>query len=313
MDELAYTKHEVVSLRGHPQFNEKWVQQIIEEDPAILGLGELEFRQAEKVPPTGGRLDLLLSDPDSERRYEVELMLGPLDESHIIRTLEYWDIERRRFPQHDHCAVIVAEKITSRFINVVQLFNRTVPLIAVQMQALRVGEQVLLHFTTVLDEFEIGGVGEEPPPGADRSYWEKKGSPSTVALADKCLEIIRAFAPQITLKYNKRYVGFVENGVSAKFVTLRPRKKWLLVEVEIENKAQWVSRIEDADLPTFQPAWANHGFLFRVSQRQFSKSRELLSNIFRAAYAGYGPGSATIRAAVDEHEPVSAGVEDSEL
>jgi hypothetical protein len=63
-----------------------------------------------------GRLDLLLQDVDTNRRYEVEIQLGKTDESHIIRTIEYWDIERKRYPQYDHCAVIIAEDITSRFL-----------------------------------------------------------------------------------------------------------------------------------------------------------------------------------------------------
>ena len=49
--------------------------------------------------------------------------LGKTDESHIIRTIEYWDIERKRYPQYDHTAVIVAEEITSRFLNVIGLFK----------------------------------------------------------------------------------------------------------------------------------------------------------------------------------------------
>jgi hypothetical protein len=55
-----------------------------------------------------GRLDLLLEDPDPEAatRYEVEIQLGATDEPHIIRTLEYWDIERKRYPQYEHCAVM---------------------------------------------------------------------------------------------------------------------------------------------------------------------------------------------------------------
>ena len=67
-----------------------------------------------------GRLDLLLEDPDPEAatRYEVEIQLGATDESHIIRTVEYWDIERKRYPQYEHCAVIIAEEVTSRFLNV---------------------------------------------------------------------------------------------------------------------------------------------------------------------------------------------------
>ena len=84
------------------------------------------------MQPRAGRLDLLLQDPDTQRRYEVEVQLGSTDESHIIRTIEYWDIEKKRYPQYDHCAVLVAEDITSRFLNVVSLFNGTMPLIAIE-------------------------------------------------------------------------------------------------------------------------------------------------------------------------------------
>ena len=63
----------------------------------------------------------------------VEIMLGATDPSHIIRTIEYWDSERKRYPQFDHCAVIVAEEITGRFMNVISLFNGAIPLIALQI------------------------------------------------------------------------------------------------------------------------------------------------------------------------------------
>ena len=60
--------------------------------------------------------------PTQSTRYEVELQCAT-DETHIIRTIEYWDIERRRFPEYDHVAVIVVEEITARFFNVIGLFN----------------------------------------------------------------------------------------------------------------------------------------------------------------------------------------------
>jgi len=147
-----YVKPERIWLKNHPEFNERWVQDRIAEDPSLLNLGDLVLRDRERIQPRAGRLDLLLQDPDPQRRYEVELQLGATDEAHIIRTIEYWDIERKRYPQYDHCAVLVAEDITSRFLNVVQLFNGTIPLIALQMQVLRLGERVTLVFTTVMDE-----------------------------------------------------------------------------------------------------------------------------------------------------------------
>ena len=100
------------------------------------------------VQPAGGRLDILLQDEDSHTRYEVEIQLGPTDPSHIIRTIEYWDSERRRFPKWNHIAVIVAENITGRFNNVIQLFNRNIPIIALQMSAYKNGSDISLAFTS---------------------------------------------------------------------------------------------------------------------------------------------------------------------
>ena len=73
--------------------DEKWLQDRIEEDPSIVGLGtDLQIFRREKRTTPGGRIDFVLSDADQERHYEVEIMLGTLDESHIIRTIEYWDL-----------------------------------------------------------------------------------------------------------------------------------------------------------------------------------------------------------------------------
>src|SRR5438445_4830516 len=169
-----FTPAQRISLKLHPELNERWVQGLIKADPSILGLGDLLFLTKEKMQPHAGRLDLLLedADPEAERRYEVEIQLGPTDESHIIRTIEYWDIERRRYPQYDHCAVIVAEDITSRFLNVISLFNGAVPLIAIQMSAFAVGDKLSLTFVTVVDELTRGLVddNEEVQQPVDRGY-----------------------------------------------------------------------------------------------------------------------------------------------
>ena len=38
---MKYTKPEVISLKNSKEFNEKWLQARIEEDPSIITLGEL--------------------------------------------------------------------------------------------------------------------------------------------------------------------------------------------------------------------------------------------------------------------------------
>ena len=219
-------KPEKLLLSSHPTIKESWIQEQIANDPSLLGLGDLIMKDKERMQPRAGRLDLLLQDAETKRRYEVEVQLGKTDEAHIIRTIEYWDIERKRYPQYDHCAVIIAEDITSRFLNIISLFNGTVPLIALQMNALKFGEDIALIFTKVLDEIPLGLVDEdeEVAETADRDYWLKRGSQETVKMADKLLETIKTFAEGFQLKYNKFYIGLAKDEQPNNFVVFRPRK-----------------------------------------------------------------------------------------
>src|SRR5262245_31930631 len=77
-------------------YDEYWLQDRIFENPQILGPGELEAVTRERQQSSGGKLDVLLKDPEDNGMYEVEVMLGQTDESHIIRAIEYWDIEKRK-------------------------------------------------------------------------------------------------------------------------------------------------------------------------------------------------------------------------
>ena len=108
---IPYVKHRRLLLRNHSEFNEKWLQQQIVED-ALLGLVISSSRISSAVS-RGWVASTCFSSTRRQTRYEVEIQLGTTDESHIIRTIEYWDIERRRYPQYDHVAVIVAEEITA--------------------------------------------------------------------------------------------------------------------------------------------------------------------------------------------------------
>ena len=180
-------------LKAHPELNEKWLQQRIVDNPSLLGLGDLEVKEVERRQRTG-RLDLLLRDSDAGTRYCVEIQLGPTDEAHIIRCIEYWDVERTRYPNIDHVAVLVAEDITSRFLNVISLFNKAIPLVALQMRALQVGDVLTLHATTVLDLTRIGEPDDEDDDATNqpttRADWVQKATPEMVALADDVLVLV---------------------------------------------------------------------------------------------------------------------------
>ncbi|MGV8295273.1 hypothetical protein ACV36C_41245, partial [Pseudomonas aeruginosa] len=66
-------------------YDEYWLQDQIWGNPATLGLGDLDALSKERRQNSGGRLDILLKDPQDDSMYEVEVMLGDTDETHIIR------------------------------------------------------------------------------------------------------------------------------------------------------------------------------------------------------------------------------------
>jgi hypothetical protein len=287
---MNYVKPERISLKAHNELSEKWVQQRIAQDPTLLGLGDLILRDKERKQPKAGRLDLLLEDKDNERRYEVEIQLGPTDESHIIRTLEYWDSERKRYPMYEHTAVIVAEDITSRFLNVISLFNGAIPLVAIQMNAFTVGDSVSLIFTTVLDQVSLGMVEEEEEAATvtDRAYWEQQSSKQTVALADDVLEIIHQFDPALGLKYNKFYIGLAKHDSPNNFVLFRSRKNSFRMEPRLPQSPEWEQKLEAAglDVMAYDKQWGR--YRIRLTKDDLRKHEALLTELLKTAYEQVG-------------------------
>ena len=285
MEKLKYVKFEKISLKNHPEFNEHWLHERIIEDPTILGLGDVILKDKERIQPQGGRLDLLFQDPDSNDRYEVEIQLGKTNESNIIRTIEYWDIERKRFPQYDHTAVIVAEDITSRFLNVISLFNGFIPLIAIQMNAIKYKDNVSLVYTTVLDQMTLGFEEEEEQEIADRSYWEKRGTTSTVAMADDLLELIKSFDPSFELKYNKFYIGLSKEGQPHNFAIFRPQKNGLRLEVRVKKSEQMEGKLNELglDLMDYDLRWGR--YRIRLVKDDIKSHGEFLRELLQDAYS----------------------------
>jgi hypothetical protein len=200
-------KVESVELRG-AGLDERWLQDRIRDDTSLLGLGELEIVSREHRQPVGGRIDFLMRNGDTY--YEVEVMLGALDESHIIRTIEYWDIERQRRPQYDHVAVIVAERITSRFFNVLRLLNRSVPMIAVQLNGFKLNDaEIAIHAVTVLNVMQEieDDVDVDPSERADRALWERQAPPPFLAAIDAIVAKLREEGLDPRVTYNRHHVA----------------------------------------------------------------------------------------------------------
>jgi predicted transport protein len=288
MAQLKYVKPERLSIKEHPELNEKWLQERIGEDPSLLGLGDLVLKDKERPQPHAGRLDLLLQDAETNRRYEVEIQLGKTDEAHIIRTIEYWDIERKRYPQYDHTAVIVAENITSRFLNVISLFNGSIPIVAIQLNAFKLFESVSLVCSMVLDETRLGLVDEDEEVQAvtDRSYWEARASKQSLAMADEMLDVVRGLDADLEPKYNKFYIGLAKNGQPNNFVIFRPKKDWLRLEVRLDRSSEIQSQLDASglDVMDYDVRWGR--YRIRLAKGDTIKYKDFLATFMAQAYSG---------------------------
>ena len=282
---MEFRKSQVINLKNHPVYNERWLQERIAEDPSLLGLGDLVLKDQERRQPRAGRLDLLLTDPDSLTRYEVELQLGATDEAHIIRTIEYWDIEKSRYPQYDHVAVIVAEDITSRFLNVISLFNKAIPLVAVQIRALEVDGVMTLNATTVLDLMRQGtDEDDEPGETTDRNYWLQRSAPATVELVDDLLTIVNEVSPGYSLKYTKFYIGLAnQSGMPDNFVAFKPRKEFVAMHFRIPKSEEVTSLIDEAGFDALPYETRSGRYRIRLTRADLNRHRDVLLDLIRRA------------------------------
>lgn len=287
MAKLVYSISDKINLKNHIDFNEIWLQDRIAENPQIIGLGELELIERERKQQKLGRLDLLLADFENNARYEVEIQLGQTDESHIIRCIEYWDIEKRRYPQYDHCGVLIAEDITSRFLNVLGLFNGHIPLIIIQLNALKVGENIVLSFTKVMNRFSLRNddIVETKLVETDRNYWNIRSNPKNVEIVDNLLEIINLKAePKQKLNFNKYYIGLSDGYKSRNFIHFKPKKQFTSVLVEVEDADEWLQKLEDEGISaTFRDKFLR----FSLTTQNFEKKKILITEIIQSSVELY--------------------------
>lgn len=284
---MKHTKLKTVSLKGHPQITEKWLQDVISEEPSIIGIGDVVVKDKERNQAGAGRLDLLLQDADGHGRYEVEIQLGSTDESHIIRTIEYWDIERRKYPQYDHTAVIIAENITSRFLNVISLFNGFIPIMAIQVTAIETNDSLGLQFTRVLDTIKLGYLDEdeETAEPTDRGYWEtKRGTKKTVSFTDCILEMTKSFASSAELNYNKHYIGFTIEGRPLNFAVCRPQKNGMRLDIKIPQDEEIDQLMADSDIDVleYEKRWG--AYRLKLTEKDIKSKEEVLVRLLQKAY-----------------------------
>jgi hypothetical protein len=258
-------------------FDEYWLQGQIYDNPACLGLGELDGLTRERRQSSGGRLDILLKNPEDDSMYEVEVMLGETDETHIIRTLEYWDNEKRRWPQRQHFAVLVAEHINRRFFNVIHLLSNAIPIIAIQVSLLENNGKKSLFFTKVLDTYEeIEDGTSVDDTKYDESFWLNK-SKWTLETAKTLVGVAADVFTEPALHCVKNYIAISVAGNNYLWLRKRSMNKSLLrfnIAETMQDEA--IALLDGSNISYVQKSQA---FLITVDKQMIEKNRELFRGI----------------------------------
>lgn len=212
--------------------------------------------------------------------------MGRSDESHIIRTIEYWDIERRRYPQYDHIAMLIAEDITSRFLNVIQLLNGNIPIVALQLEAYELGDEIGLSFTKIVDELNFGLIDddEESKISVDRDYWVDKATPKTVKHTNKMFDLIKEIDDQLKLNYNKHYIGLMKNNKANNFVRFRPRKKHVQLNLRLEKSEEIDEKIEESGIEALDYDNRSSSYRLQIYEEDIENKKEFITDILKRAY-----------------------------
>jgi len=256
-------------------FDEYWLQSQIYKNPSCLGLGDLEPVTKEKRQSSGGRIDILLKNQEDDSMYEVEVMLGETDETHIIRTIEYWDNEKRIRPQRQHYAVLVAESITRRFFNVIHLFGLQIPIIAIQVNIIESNNQKQLYFSKILDTYE------EPEDAEvyevhDEAYWRGKAT-WTVDAANELLASVGEVFESPLLRYVGSYIAINVVGNNYFWFYQRRANKSLLEFRISDDYAEKVSQLLDEQSISF--VQKQNWIKFTVDKDFIKKHANLLRQI----------------------------------
>ncbi len=159
-----------------------------------------------------------------EELYEIEVMLGETDETHIIRTIEYWDIEKRKRPKRQHTAVLVAEKINTRFYNVINLLSHSVPIIGIQANLYRHDENVSMVFTKIIDSFEEPEIEEEGEILHGIEYL-KENWPITAQIIEILTPIIVSSCSDNRINHRKNGATVFIGGIKRMTITKRGKKQ----------------------------------------------------------------------------------------
>jgi hypothetical protein len=283
----AFTRAEVVSLKDHPGYDEAWLEREIAKDPKILGLGDLQVVRAQLRQDKERRLDLLLKDAEEDTYYSVELMLGELNASHLIRGIDYWLRNEQAFEdkEWDHVPVVVAEKISEGGCRrVARWLSEVSPLVLIELRAIQVSGNLAVQTFKVFDGRDVQeelDLTRTQPVG--REYWVKKSSERSLALAEKLVALLLQIDAGLQLSYRQEFLGITARNRPANFVVFHPKRNFVRVRAKLTETDEWANKLKQCGIEPLRIK-AGRSLHFKIHDALTQTQLRIVKELFERAY-----------------------------
>jgi hypothetical protein len=98
------------------------------------------------------------------------------------------------------------------------------------------------------------------------------------------LELIKTFAPDLELKYNKFYIGLAKDGQPNNFAVFRPKKNSFRVDIHLKSSPDIDRQLEEAGIEVmdYEKRWGS--YRLRLTKAEIKKHAELLLKLLKLSY-----------------------------
>ncbi|MBK9509859.1 MAG: hypothetical protein IPO04_10520 [Cytophagaceae bacterium] len=176
----------------------------------------------------------------------MEIMLGETDPSHIIRSIEYWDNEKRKYPQRQHFCVLIAESFDRRYFNILadSKFKYSNDCYTSRL----IGSKWCPHFKfhKIVDIY-IEPEENDYEAAATESIWQKD-APWVNDGAHAFYEMLKPLSSNLTVRYTQSYISV--SIASKNTYWFSKRSKPIMVLFFIIKVDEYVEEVKQLCIPS---------------------------------------------------------------
>lgn len=145
--------------------------------------------------------------------------------------------------------------------------------------------QVDIEYIGEDQDEEMLDIDTEEQEVADRDYWLRRATHSTMTIPDEILKIInQKVAPGFNLKYNRYYIGLENGGIVNNFVVFRPKKDYTRVEIKLPQAEPIDRLLEDAGIEQMEYKDASERYRLRLKKGDPDRYSETIFKLLSLSF-----------------------------